>query len=157
MDGQRERGSEQVLISEFEHSIDKFFEVSNRISEICGDSEKTVDPEELQRCSSMVTFLKKWKYFNCKPKIVNFAYENDVPGLSKMVIKDIHLSQFSSASIPKIEPVGDKSGFLNCEDYILHAGGSIWSLDWCPKISEISDSQSKCEVNICIFFLQNRY
>lgn len=32
------------------------------------------------------------------------------------------------------------------EDFVMYVGGSVWALDWCPRVHQKPDSHIKCEV-----------
>lgn len=36
--------------------------------------------------------------------------------------------------------------FCCSDDFVLHAGGSVWALDWCPRLRENIGCNVKCEV-----------
>lgn len=43
--------------------------------------------------------------------------------------------------------------YLFCsKDFVIYAGGSVWALDWCPRVHEKPDCQVKCEV-IVVYIL----
>lgn len=32
------------------------------------------------------------------------------------------------------------------KDFVMHVGGSVWALDWCPRVHNKPDCHTKCEV-----------
>ncbi|XP_042440866.1 uncharacterized protein LOC122026266 isoform X1 [Zingiber officinale] len=134
----------QVDVAEFDYSVENFFAAMDKIGDLCGTSAKeNFDSREIERFSPMVTFLKEWKYFYYDPKIINFTSEQvkDLP-------KDIRLPQFSAASVPKMTRLPEETKQSDSNDFILHAGGLVWALDWCPRNQEQQgqeDCKIKCE------------
>ncbi|XP_074578632.1 uncharacterized protein LOC141835092 isoform X2 [Curcuma longa] len=134
----------QVDVAEFDYSVENFFAAMDKIGDLCGTSAKeNFDARVIERFSSMVTFIKEWKYFYYDPKIINFTSEQvkDLP-------KDIRLPQFSAASVPKMTRLPDETKQSDSNDFILHAGGLVWALDWCPRNQEQQgqeDCKIKCE------------
>lgn len=35
----------------------------------------------------------------------------------------------------------------------MYVGGSVWAMDWCPRIHEDPDSHVKCEVHVFFVYL----
>ncbi|CAA7410322.1 unnamed protein product [Spirodela intermedia] len=146
-----ESASGGVVVSLFEDSVEKFISTMEAISLLCGIQDETFDQHELQRLSHMITFLKEWRYFFYEPKIVNFVYEAE-PHQSKEEIKGIELPQFSSAAPPNIN-FNFNSLYLTysnnmeffLKDFVLHAGGSVWAMDWCPRVHQVPHCPVRCE------------
>nr|CAD1827940.1 unnamed protein product [Ananas comosus var. bracteatus] len=120
-----------VAVSLFDHSVESFFCAMNSISALCGAPvDSGFDPSEIERFSSMITFLKEWRHFTYDPKVVRFARDNqttqtrDVSG--EITLPQYHLWQFLS-------------------DFVLHAGGHVSALDWCPRIQDKPDTNISCE------------
>ncbi|CAL9779747.1 unnamed protein product [Musa acuminata subsp. burmannicoides] len=131
----------QVRIAEFDYSVENFFAAMDAIGDLCRTSGgESVDTSEIQRFSSTITFLKEWKFFCYEPKVINFTCEE-----VKDAAEDISLPQFSSAAVPKISQLPDERKQSESNDFILHAGGLVWALDWCPGSHEKRDSKIKCE------------
>ncbi|KAJ0083331.1 hypothetical protein Patl1_30047 [Pistacia atlantica] len=121
------------------------------ISELCGEPETNcLDESDTQRFSPSITFLREWRYFNYEPRTVRFANETGIGG-EKVILSEINLPQFSSATVPKNEgsysdATSLESGGSNCsKDFVMYAGGSVWALDWCPRVRERPDCHTKCE------------
>ncbi|MQL72575.1 hypothetical protein Taro_004934 [Colocasia esculenta] len=135
-----------VVVSLFNDSAEEFISTMETVSSLCGlqDKDEVFDESEVQRWSSMVTFLKEWRYFCYEPKVVNFTYETKSPQV-KEEIKGMKLPQFSSATVPETEQSSGVRGSLNSKDFVLHAGGSVWAMDWCPAMLEVLDCPIKCE------------
>ncbi|WOL18367.1 hypothetical protein Cni_G27162 [Canna indica] len=131
----------QVSVAEFDYSVENFFTAMDAIDDLCGTLRGVnIDASEIKRFSSMVTFLKEWKFFHYEPKIINFTSEQ-----AKDLPNDISLPQFSAASVPKMVELPDERKKCDSTDFILHAGGLVWALDWCPSSQREQDSKIKCE------------
>ncbi|KAK1288875.1 hypothetical protein QJS10_CPB19g00362 [Acorus calamus] len=116
------------------------------VGTLCGSSEDEGfdDAEAVERFSSIV-FLLEWKQFCYEPKIVRFNYETESPQVKESV-EGVSLPQFSSMAVPKVDESLDDSDFSSMrKDFVLNAGGSVWALDWCPRISQGLDRYIKCE------------
>ncbi|KAG1348026.1 hypothetical protein COCNU_06G018550 [Cocos nucifera] len=134
-----------VHISAFDHSVENFFATMDAILALCGErGEQHFESGEIQRFSSMITFLKEWRHFCYEPKIINFSFETE-SGRVKEAPDGIHLSQFSSAAVPKMGQLPGKTRNSDSNDFVLHAGGHVWGLDWCPRIHEKPHSNIKFE------------
>lgn len=135
-----------VRVSIFDYSVDKHFKALDTISKLCEEPESEgLDESDVQRLSSTVTFLREWRYFNYRPRIVRFANEMGSCG-EKNVLSEINLPQFSSAAVPEEEGLcTDATSLVSSKDFVIYAGGSVWALDWCPRVHEKPDCQVKCE------------
>ncbi|KAK1276570.1 hypothetical protein QJS04_geneDACA011783 [Acorus gramineus] len=134
------------MVSEFDHSVEQFFTAMDTVGTLCGRSEDEGfdEAEAVERFSSIV-FLLEWKQFCYEPKIVRFTYETESPQMKESV-EGVSLPQFSSMAVPKVDESLDDSDFSNMrKDFVLNAGGSVWALDWCPRISQGLDRQIKFE------------
>lgn len=70
--------------------------------------------------------------------------DKSVPVLLPTVSADtIQLDTFSS--IATLDPSGTNTSATPPEDYLLHAGGPIWALDWCPSTAPSSCSTTHDE------------
>ncbi|KAF4381482.1 hypothetical protein G4B88_029837 [Cannabis sativa] len=134
--------SPKIRISKFDYSVENHLNAMDKISELCGEVVKEgsgLDEYETQRLSSSITFLKEWKrVFNYEPRDVNFACE------AEGVASRINLPQFSSATVPQERLPGNVRS-REPKDFILYVGGSVWGLDWCPRVHENPESSFKCE------------
>ncbi|KAK1322689.1 hypothetical protein QJS10_CPA02g00941 [Acorus calamus] len=133
------------MVLEFDHSVEQFFAAMDTVGTLCGRSEDEGfdEAEAVERFSSIV-FLLEWKQFCYEPKIVRFTYETESPQVKESV-EGVSLPQFSSMAVPKVDESLDDSDFSNRKDFVLNAGGSVWALDWCPRISQGLDRHIKCE------------
>ncbi|KAH6806101.1 Transducin/WD40 repeat-like superfamily protein [Perilla frutescens var. frutescens] len=123
-----------VLVSEFDYSVENHFKAVDTIAKLCGYSETLDDSEpEVNRLSDSITFLRHWKDFNYKPRIVRFACQHNSE--ERDVIGEVTLPQFSSAAVPQKEiQNGSKVGAEHSKDFVMHVGGAVWALDWCPRV-----------------------
>ncbi|KAI0519723.1 hypothetical protein KFK09_007182 [Dendrobium nobile] len=164
--GVREEGSETIFqrtsccqitdgvpILTFDPSVDNFLSIMEAISKLCGEAkEESFETSEIEQFKSMIIFISEWKQFYfcewmpfCyKPKTVNFTYQTESVE-AKNAIKGIKLPHFSSAAIPKAEKLPHTTSALDNDDFVFHVGGSVWSLDWCPRLYENIDCDVKCE------------
>jgi general transcription factor 3C polypeptide 2 len=39
------------------------------------------------------------------------------------------------------------------KDFVMHVGGSVWAMEWCPRVHGNPDAQAKCEVIRSYFFV----
>ncbi|XP_035544457.1 uncharacterized protein LOC108983424 isoform X5 [Juglans regia] len=142
----------KVTVLKFDNSVENHFRAIDTISQLCGEPEDgALEEQEIQQLSSSITFLREWKYFNYEPKIVRFASAvGSIDG--KDVVSGIELPQLSSAAVPKNEePSGgaathaESSGSGCSKDFVIHVGGHVWALDWCPRVHERPECPIKCE------------
>ncbi|KAG2319698.1 hypothetical protein Bca52824_012911 [Brassica carinata] len=141
-------GEEGCSISKFDYSVENHLKAVDSISDLCGEAGTDTDKTDIKRLSSSVTFLREWRHISYEPK--RFGFYNDEAGKS-CEPKDINsqtLPQFSSARAPKVKIHDDESSSSFGEpskDFIMHVGGSVWALEWCPRVHENPDAQTKCE------------
>ncbi|KAJ7976092.1 General transcription factor 3C polypeptide 2 [Quillaja saponaria] len=136
----------RVHVSLFDYSVENFFGAMDTISKLFGEAEDDNIPQnEIQRLSSSITFLREWSYYKYEPKAIRFACELGSREI-KDVVSTISLPQFSSATVPKKEgQFGDAKYVESSKDFVMYAGGSVWALDWCPRIHETLDCSVKSE------------
>ncbi|XP_039115789.1 uncharacterized protein LOC120251298 [Dioscorea cayenensis subsp. rotundata] len=133
-------------IAPFDHSVDGFFATMDSISALCGEpSCEGFLLSQIERFSSMIMFLKEWRQFYYEPKVLNFSYESESGQVSNFS-EGITLQQFSSASVsvPEVESL-PQNVRSSSSDFVLHVGGSVWALDWCPRTDEKTEGQANCE------------
>ncbi|XP_042476421.1 uncharacterized protein LOC122058061 [Macadamia integrifolia] len=140
-----------VIVSMFDYSVESHFRAIDMISRLC---EEVVGEEALGKCeikqwTAQVTFLREWRYFYYKPRIIRFNCETGSPH-EENVVNRIKLPQFSSATVPKMASIsGDSRSFQStspCDkDFVFYVGGSVWALDWCPRVCQSSDFNISCE------------
>ncbi|KAG2686544.1 hypothetical protein I3760_09G010400 [Carya illinoinensis] len=141
----------KVTVLKFDNSVENHFRAIDTISQLCGQPEEgALEEREIQQLSSSITFLREWKYFNYEPKIVRFA--SAVGSIEGKDVSGIELPQLSSAAVPKNEePSGgaathaESSGSGCSKDFVIHVGGHVWALDWCPRVHERHECPIKCE------------
>ncbi|XP_049932696.1 uncharacterized protein LOC116246208 isoform X2 [Nymphaea colorata] len=102
--------------------------------------------DEIKRFSSLVTFVRGWKQFcNYKPQGIRFSHDVGTPGRSDLRYT-FELSQFSAASILKVESEPSKSKPTKaCDGFVLQVGGPVWALDWCYGTQLAHESGISCE------------
>ncbi|XP_077230975.1 uncharacterized protein LOC143864040 isoform X4 [Tasmannia lanceolata] len=130
----------------FDYSVENHFQAIKTISLLCGitDEESFVE-SEIERFSLSVTFLTEWKHHYYQPKIIRFAYETRTSQV-KDAVNGVSLPPFSAATVPKMEKLSGSTQFLNSsKDFILHVGGPVWALDWCPRIHQRTEDPISCE------------
>ncbi|KAK6238872.1 hypothetical protein QUC31_004341 [Theobroma cacao] len=140
------KGRPGVRVSIFDCSIENHFRAMDTICKLCEEPESDgPDETDIQRFSSSITFLREWRHFNYEPRIIKFASEvGDSQG--KDVSDCIQLPQFSSATVLKQrEGLNGKTSPKSCKDFVMYVGGSVWALDWCPRVHENPNSTVKCE------------
>ncbi|KAM0947406.1 putative transcription factor WD40-like family [Dioscorea sansibarensis] len=131
----------------FDHSVDGFFATMDSVSALCGESPGEAFPlAQIEQFSSMIMFLKEWQQFYYKPKVLNFFYESESSQVNDFS-EGVTLPQFSSASVsvPKMESLPENVRPSSRNDFVLHVGGSVWALDWCPRTDEKTEGQVNCE------------
>ncbi|KAK8970178.1 hypothetical protein KSP40_PGU009666 [Platanthera guangdongensis] len=143
-----------VPISNFDHSTENFLAIMDTILELSGGaSEENFEASEIGRFKSLIVFLREWKQFffsewspfHHKSKTVNFTYQTESTE-EKHAINGIELPHFSSAAVPKLmEKLPCSSSTFDNDDFLLHVGGSVWSLDWCPSLHENTDGDVTCQ------------
>ncbi|XP_029129405.1 uncharacterized protein LOC114916537 [Cajanus cajan] len=92
---------------------------------------------------------KEWRDFKYPSRNIKFAYGLESPDCSVgKYVSTINLPPFSSASIPEHDMQKEQLGEAEaqeCRDFVMNVGGSVWALDWCPRIHEKPDCSIKCE------------
>ncbi|XP_072964384.1 uncharacterized protein [Typha angustifolia] len=142
---QEDPGRGGVEVSSFDYSVENFFSMCGEIAALCGESnEPSFEAGEIKRFASMITFLKEWKHFYYEPKIISFSHDTAC-GQVKDLNSEICLPQFSSAAVPEIEKSPDKLKCSDSTDFVLHAGGDVWAMDWCPRMQDNHESTISCE------------
>ncbi|CAL5411786.1 unnamed protein product [Camellia sinensis] len=136
-----------ITVSMFDYSVKNHFRAMNRIRKLCGEAEcDDLDKREFERLSSSITFIREWTHFNYQPRVVRFACQNESSPQGKDVIGGIALSQFSAATVPKKDGQdGNILSPVSSKDFVMYVGGSVWALDWCPRVHQHSDHHTKCE------------
>ncbi|XP_050380080.1 uncharacterized protein LOC126797498 isoform X2 [Argentina anserina] len=132
----------RVSVSMFDDSVENHFRVMHKVSELCGEKgyDEPIPETELHRLQSSTTFLREWADFKYEPRDVRFACEAESHDGEDV----INLSQFSSAIVPQNEADETSSPELS-QDFVMYVGGSVWALDWCPRVHETHDHHAKCE------------
>ncbi|XVE78102.1 hypothetical protein DITRI_Ditri13aG0117000 [Diplodiscus trichospermus] len=146
MEEEHLNGGAGVRVSTFDFSIENHFRAMDTISKLCEEPKiEGLDETDIQRFSSSVTFLREWRHFNYEPRIIRFASELE-DSMHKDVSGGIHLPQISSATVPKQERLyGSNASPESWKDFVMYVGGSVWALDWCPRVHENPNSPVKCE------------
>ncbi|KAI5020349.1 hypothetical protein ZWY2020_045237 [Hordeum vulgare] len=141
-----EEGSKGAEVCLFDQSPEDFSRAVRAISELAtGDPQPGFPDAEVERLASSVTFLREWRHFSYEPKGVSFVYGAGSAS-SGDDAHEITLPQFSSASFPRVTHLEDgRDKNADSSDFILFAGGSVWSLDWCPKLCDKPCSPVNCE------------
>ncbi|KAG9451789.1 hypothetical protein H6P81_004693 [Aristolochia fimbriata] len=139
------RSKDGVSVSMFDYAVESHFGALRRISFLCKMVEEDFMEASVDKhLSAAVTFLEHWKDFCYKPKTVRFCYETE-GALRKHYIDGVTLPQFSSACVPEMMTQSCSSSSLtSSNDFILHVGGPVWALDWCPR-AQVVDHHIKCE------------
>nr|TKS09836.1 uncharacterized protein D5086_0000089370 [Populus alba] len=132
-----------IRVSTFDYSVENHFKEMDMISKLCGEAETdSVDETEIQCFKSSITFLSEWKHYKYDLRIIRFASETD-NSQQKCVLGGIKLPQFSSATVPKERPDGGATSLEYSKDFVIYVGGSVWALDWCPRVHERPDNHIK--------------
>ncbi|XP_015583472.2 uncharacterized protein LOC8273734 isoform X2 [Ricinus communis] len=133
----------EIRVSLFDNSIDNYLNAIDKISKLCGET--VTDSPEIQQLSSSITFLREWKYYYCEPKTIRFSCELE-SCQEKGFLGEVNLPQFSSVAVPRKEKLyGGSASSESSNDFIMHVGGSVWALDWCPRTHERPADHIKCE------------
>ncbi|VVA91875.1 unnamed protein product [Arabis nemorensis] len=137
-------GEEECRISLFDYSVENHLKAVESISDLCGEANTDINETVMNRLSSSVTFLREWRHFNFEPKSFGFYDEAEK---SREQTNSQTLPQFSSARAPKDLIHDDESSSSGepSKDFIMHVGGSVWALEWCPRVHENPDAQANCE------------
>lgn len=134
-----------ISVANFDHSVENHLKALNKILELSGESKFEYDQSEIQRMSSSVTFLREWRHFCYQPQAIRFACQSETPQRKDVTSGLINLSQFSSATVPKDIPGGDKISSHSSKDFVMYVGGLVWALDWCPRVHERPDRDINLE------------
>ncbi|KAL9857010.1 putative transcription factor WD40-like family [Arabidopsis thaliana] len=137
---------EECNISLFDYSAESHLKAVESITDLCGEANADIDENDINILSSSVTFLREWRHYNFEPK--SFAFYNEAEKNHQP--KDINsqtLPQFSSARAPKVKIHDDESSSSGeiSKDFVMHVGGSVWAMEWCPRVHGNPDAQAKCE------------
>lgn len=145
---ERDKGNTGVEVCLFDESPEDFSSAVRAISELAaGDPEPSFPDAEVGRLASSITFLREWRFFSYEPKGVSFTHGARSTS-SRDDTQEITLPQFSSASVPQAQVTHLEDGRNNntdSSDFILFAGGNVWSLDWCPRLCDKPCSSVNCE------------
>uniref|UniRef100_A0A0A9D6I9 Uncharacterized protein n=1 Tax=Arundo donax TaxID=35708 RepID=A0A0A9D6I9_ARUDO len=134
-----------VEVCLFDESAAGFSRTVRAISELTdGELERDFPRAEVERLASSVTFLREWRHFSYEPRGVSFINVPE-PASCRDDIHNITLPQFSSASVPQITQQDKRRDNAPSFDFILFAGGNVWAMDWCPRLSDNPDSSINCE------------
>ncbi|XP_027173234.1 uncharacterized protein LOC113772936 [Coffea eugenioides] len=135
-----------ITVSLFDDSVENHFKAVDNISKLCGETDMDdFDPAEIQRLSSSITFLREWREFNYPSRNLRFSCQNQSKE-GRDFMGEISLPQFSSATVPKKDiRNGDVTSSELSKDFVMYVGGSVWALDWCPRVHSYSDSSIKSE------------
>ncbi|KAI3683867.1 hypothetical protein L1987_84382 [Smallanthus sonchifolius] len=133
-----------IRVLEFDYSVENYFKVVDKIAMLYGESELEYEQIEIQRLSSSVTFLSKWRDFCYQPRTIRFACEKET-SQEKDVTTQINLPQFSSAAVPKDISLGNETSSPLSKDFVMYVGGPIWALDWCPRVHPTSAFDTNVE------------
>ncbi|XP_044977638.1 uncharacterized protein LOC123444844 [Hordeum vulgare subsp. vulgare] len=141
-----DKGNAGVEVCCFEQSAEDFSRAVRAISELAaGEPEPGFPDAEAERLASSITFLREWRHFNYEPKGVSFTHGTGSTS-SRDNTHEITLPQFSSASVPQVTHLEDgRDNNTYSSDFILFAGGNVWSLDWCPRLCDKPSSPVNCE------------
>ncbi|KAF8041893.1 hypothetical protein BT93_A0482 [Corymbia citriodora subsp. variegata] len=138
--------STEVRVWPFDRSVENYFRAVDLAAELCGEAGVgALDDGEVARLSSSIAFSsdanKEWKHLNYEPTVIKFAKEMQNLQEQDAGI-EVTLPLFSSATVPQ-----DNGPHANCnsKDFIIYVGGSVWALDWCPRVCHRPESQTKIE------------
>ncbi|KAL1207797.1 hypothetical protein V5N11_013971 [Cardamine amara subsp. amara] len=139
-------GEEECRISLFDYSVENHLKAVESITGLCGEATTDLDQNDISRLSSSVTFLREWRHFNYQPKSFGF-YDEAGKSREPKDTSSQTLPQFSSARAPKVKINDDESSSSGevSKDFLMHVGGSVWALEWCPRVHGNPDAQAKCE------------
>ncbi|KAL6545088.1 hypothetical protein OROHE_009995 [Orobanche hederae] len=128
-----------------DYSVENHFQAVDTIAKLCGYFPTTdANQSEIKHFSNSITFLREWRDFNHAPRTVRFANQHNLK--EKDVIGQVTLHQFSATSVPQKEMRNeDKAGTEASKDFVMYVGGSVWALDWCPRVHRNSENQIKSE------------
>ncbi|KAL2933780.1 General transcription factor 3C polypeptide 2 [Bienertia sinuspersici] len=113
----------------FDYVFENHLKEMDFIHKLCGEGENggLVD-EEIERISSTITFLSEWRCVNYSPRTIRFVSET---GCSNGIEANNEIILYLNFQLLK--------------DFALYVGGLVWSLDWCPRTDQETDSGAKCE------------
>ncbi|KAL6614133.1 hypothetical protein ACP70R_036403 [Stipagrostis hirtigluma subsp. patula] len=141
--GDEAKGGVEVCL--FDESPDGFSRTVRAISELAtGEPEPDFPDAEVERLACSITFLREWRDFSYMPRGVSFTSGTESASSSDDM-HSINLPQFSSASVPQITQQEDRRDNTVSKDFILFAGGNVWTLDWCPRLCNKPGSSINCE------------
>lgn len=141
-------GEEGCSISTFDYSVENHLKAMDSISYLCGGEAGTViDKADINRLSSSVTFLREWRHLSYEPKRFGFCDDEAGKSCEPKDVKSQTLPQFSSARAPTVKIDDNESSSLGepSKDFVMHVGGSVWALEWCPRVHGNPDARAKCE------------
>ncbi|XP_042502346.1 uncharacterized protein LOC122079721 [Macadamia integrifolia] len=139
-----------VTVSTFDYSVESHFRAIDMILKLCGEvGEEALGMCDIKQLTAAITFLREWKHFCYKPRVIRFSCETGSPH-GENVINGINLPQFSSVTVPKTTSISEDSRSFQstspCDkDFVLYVGGPVWALDWCPRVCQSSDCNISCE------------
>ncbi|KAF8104189.1 hypothetical protein N665_0176s0005 [Sinapis alba] len=139
-------GEKECSISLFDYSVENHLKAVDSINALCNEADTDIEMTDINRLSSSVTLLRDWRHFSYEPKSFGF-YNEAVKGCEPKDVNSHTLPQFSSARTPKVKIDDDESSSFGelSKDFVMHVGGSVWALEWCPRVHGNPDAQAKCE------------
>ncbi|KAL6574965.1 hypothetical protein OROMI_012250 [Orobanche minor] len=128
-----------------DYFVENHFKAVDTIAKLCGHFHTTdANQSEIKHFSNSITFLREWRDFNYAPRTVRFANQHNLK--EKDVIGQVTLHQFSATSVPQKEMGNeDKACTEASKDFVMYVGGSVWALDWCPRVHRNSENHIKSE------------
>ncbi|CAH8385525.1 unnamed protein product [Eruca vesicaria subsp. sativa] len=140
-------GEGECSISLFDYSVENHLKAVDSICALCNESGIDIEKTDINRLSSSVTLLREWRHFCYEAKSFGF-YNEAEKGCEPKDVSSHTLPQFSSARAPKVKiDDGESSSSFGelSKDFVMHVGGSVWALEWCPRVHGNPDAQAKCE------------
>ncbi|KAE9619639.1 hypothetical protein Lal_00038052 [Lupinus albus] len=147
-DGDGDAGRNGVRISLFDYCVDNYFHYIDTVARLCGENgDVDFEQSEIQRISSSVTFLRKWRDFKYPSRNIRFGYS--LGSSERKDVNTINLPQFSSATVPMYDMQKENrlenAKSQESRDFVMYVGGPVWALDWCPQMHEMPGCSIKCE------------
>ncbi|XP_056171367.1 uncharacterized protein LOC115664632 isoform X2 [Syzygium oleosum] len=140
------RSNPGVRVWPFDRSVENHFRAVDLAAELCGEARVgALDDGEVARLASSIAFSSaanvEWRFLNYEPGVIKFAKETRSLQEQDAGI-EVTLPPFSSAAVPQDN--GPHAGW-NSKDFVVYVGGSVWALDWCPRVCHRSEYQAKNE------------
>ncbi|KAL0794990.1 hypothetical protein Bca101_066367 [Brassica carinata] len=131
-------GGGECSISLFDYSVENHLKALDSICALCNEAGTDIEMTDVNSLSSSVTLLSyafKWLR----------SIANSVFSFMNVCTDDTLGVEIQTKWIVKMHEDESSSFGELSKDFVMHVGGSVWALEWCPRVHGNPDAQAKCE------------